>query len=317
MRVVIPDDYQDAVRGLECYSMLDAHEVVIYRDTVKTVQDLSDRFAKAEALVLIRERTVISRELLERLPDLKLISQTGKGVAHIDLDACRDHGVTVCVGTGSPVAPAELTWGLIMASMRDIPAEDARMKRGEWQGSIGRALKGRTLGIWGYGKIGGLVASYGKAFGMRVIIYGREGSLARALKDGFDIALTAGELFASADVLSVHLRLTKETKGLVIAELLGAMKRTALFVNTSRAELVVPGALVEALELGRPGFAAVDVYENEPVTDPQYPLLQLPNVLCTPHLGYVEEDSYELYFSQAFEAVNAFANGKPVNVLEG
>jgi len=315
MRIAIPDDYQNAVRDLDCFSLLDGNEIVVYHDTVKSVDELSVRFADAEALVLIRERTAVTRALLERLPKLKLISQTGKGTSHIDLEACRDHGVTVCVGTGSPVAPAELTWALVMASMRNIPDEVSRMKRGEWQGSVGRVLKGRTLGVWGYGKIGSLVAGFGRAFGMRVLAFSREGSQARALKDGFDIALTAEELFASSDVLALHLRLTNETRGIVTAELLGRMKKTALLVNTSRAELIVDGALVAALELGRPHFAAVDVYEEEPVTDPAHPLLQLPGAICTPHLGYAEKESYELYFGQAFEAVNAFAAGKPVRTV--
>ena len=311
MRVIIPDDYQDAVRTLDCFKLLDSHDVTIYRDTVGSLEELAARFAEAEAIVLIRERTPISSELLARLPNLKLIAQTGKGVAHIDLDACRARGVIVCVGTGSPVAPAELTFALILASMRRIPEEVERMKRGEWQGALGRGLRGRTLGIWGYGRIGSLVASYGKAFGMRVLTHGREGSLLRAQKDGFDVALTSDELFAVSDVVSLHLRLTKETRGIVTAAHLARMKRVSLLVNTSRAELIESGALVDALTRQRPGFAAIDVYEEEPVSNPDDPLLRLPNVLCTPHLGYVEKDSYELYFSQAFEAINLFAAGNP------
>lgn len=303
MHVVIPDDYQDAVRHLDCFAKLAGHTVTIYNDTVKDVESLAERFRDADALVLIRERTSITDELLERLPRLKLISQTGRGTAHIDTEACKRRGVAVAVGTGSPIAPAELTWALIMAAMRRIPEEAARLRNGQWQGTLGLALRGRTLGVYGYGKIGTLVAGYGRAFGMRVLAWGREGSLARATADGFAVAASKEDLFAEADVLSLHLRLIDETRGIVTADDLGRMKRTSLLVNTSRAELIVPGALEAALRQGRPGFAAVDVYEDEPAIN--HPLLGLENVLATPHLGYVEKDSYELYFGQAFDAVNS------------
>lgn len=302
MHVVIPDDYQDAVRHLDCFAKLAGHTVTIYNDTVKDVESLAERFRDADALVLIRERTSITDELLERLPRLKLISQTGRGTAHIDTEACKRRGVAVAVGTGSPIAPAELTWALILAAMRHLPEEAARLRSGQWQGTLGLALRGRTLGVYGYGKIGTLVAGYGRAFGMRVLAWGREGSLSRATADGFAVATGKEELFAEADVLSLHLRLIGETRGIVTADDLARMKRTSLLVNTSRAELIVPGVLEAALRQGRPGFAAVDVYEDEPAIN--HPLLALENVLATPHLGYVEKDSYELYFGQAFDAVN-------------
>jgi len=301
MRVVIPDDYQDAVRQLDCFAKLRGHDVTIYNDTVKDVDALAERFRDAEVLVLIRERTVIDDELLSRLPNLKLISQTGRGTTHIDVDACKRRGVEVAVGTGSPYAPAELTWALILAAMRRIPQEVAHLRSGGWQRLLGTTVRGRTLGIYGYGKIGSLVAGYGRAFGMRVLVWGREGSQSRAHKDGYEV----GPLFAESDVLSLHLRLTEETHGIVKAADLAQMKPDAMLVNTSRAELIEPGALEAALRAGRPGYAAVDVYEEEPAVDD--PLVRMDNAVCTPHLGYVEKDSYELYFGQAFDNIIAFA----------
>lgn len=304
MKVVIPDDYQDAVRGLACFAKLAGHDVTIYNDTVTDTAALAERFRDAEALVLIRERTSIDDALLAQLPRLRLIAQTGRGTAHIDTKACERRGVEVAVGTGSPIAPAELTWALVMAAMRFVPQEVAAMRAGRWQQHLGRVLRGRTLGIYGYGRIGTLVAGYGRAFGMKVIVHGREGSLSRAAADGF-AAATREELFSTADVLSLHLRMSEETRGIVTRADLARMRPDALLVNTSRAELVEEGALVDALRAGRPGFAAVDVYESEPLFSG--PLLTMDNVVCTPHLGYVERDSYELYFGQAFDAVNAFA----------
>ena len=301
MRVVIPDDYQDAVRHLDCFAKLRGHDVTIYNDTVKGVDVLAERFREADALVLIRERTAIDAELLSRLPNLKLISQTGRGTTHIDTDACARRGIEVAVGTGSPYAPAELTFALILAAMRQIPREAEHLRNGGWQHLLGATVRGRTLGIYGYGKIGSLVAGYGRALGMRVLVWGREGSQTRARQDGYEV----GPLFAESDVLSLHLRLTDETHGIVTAADLAQMKPTALLVNTSRAELIEAGALEVALRAGRPGFAAVDVYEEEPANG--HPLIAMDNVLCTPHLGYVEKDSYELYFGQAFDNVNAFA----------
>ena len=309
MKIAIPDDYQDAVRHLACFSKLAGHDVTIYNDTVTGEDALAERFRDADVLVLIRERTAIGDALLARLPRLRLISQTGRGTAHIDLEACQRRGVAVATGTGSPVAPAELTWALVMAAMRRVPREVARLRAGQWQGSVGTALRGRTLGIWGYGKIGSLVAGYGRAFAMNVLVWGREGSLARATADGLATAASGEALFDDADVLSLHLRLTAETEGIVTAPHLARMKPDALLVNTSRAELIEPGALEAALRAGRPGFAAVDVYESEPILGATHPLLTMDNAICTPHLGYVERDSYELYFGQAFENVIAFAEG--------
>lgn len=315
MQIVIPDDYQDAVRGLACFSKLAGHSVTVYTDTVKEIDALAERFREADALVLIRERTRITEPLLERLPKLKLISQTGKGTAHIDLAACARRGVTVTAGTGSPYAPAELTWALVLAALRHLPYETARLRAGHWQSTMGTGLRGRTLGIWGYGKIGTLVAGYGRAFGMDVRVWGREGSLSRARSDGYALAAGREELFEVSDVLSLHLKLSAETRGIVTAAELARMRPDALLVNTSRAELIAPGALEAALKNGRPGFAAVDVYEQEPVLGAAHPLLALDNVVCTPHLGYVERDSYESYFGQAFDQVVAFAEGRPVNAI--
>jgi D-3-phosphoglycerate dehydrogenase len=317
MHIVIPDDYQDAVRGLSCFAKLDGHEVTIYNDTVTDLDALAERFASADALVLIRERTRVDDALLARLPRLKLISQTGKGTSHVDVEACARRGVVVSAGTGSPHAPAELTWALVLAAMRRVSHEAERLRAGEWQRApLGVSLRGRTLGVWGYGKIGSLVAGYGRAFGMRVVAWGREGSIERARAAGVETASDRRALVEQSDVLSVHLRLTAATRGIVTAGDLAAMKPDALFVNTSRAELVEPGALVAALRAGRPGFAAVDVYEEEPVLGAAHPLVAMENAVCTPHLGYVERDSYELYFGQAFDQVLAFAAGAPINVVE-
>lgn len=313
MKIVIPDDYQDAVRTLDCFRKLAGHEVTIYNDTVKDMDTLARRFSDADALVLIRERTVITEALLERLPRLKFISQTGKGIPHIDVSACTRRGVVVSAGLGSPYAPAELTWALVLAATRFLPQEIARMKAGGWQGWLGVGLHGRTLGIFGYGKIGSLVAGYGRAFGMKVLVWGREGSLTRAAHDGFEVVSSQRGLFEQSDILSLHIKLTAETRGIVTAGDLAAMKPSALLVNTSRADLIAPDALVNALRQGRPGFAAVDVYESEPVTD--HPLLHMDNAICTPHIGYVEKDSYELYFGWAFDQVLAYEAGAPINVV--
>ena len=309
MEIAIPDDYQGVVRQLACFSKLAGHTVTIYTDTVKDLDALAARLAPAEVLVLIRERTVISDALLARLPRLRMISQTGKGAAHIDLEACARRGITVATGTGSPYAPAELTWALLLAAARRIPREVAGLKAGGWQSTLGMGLRGRTLGIWGYGKIGQVVAGYGRAFGMTVLAWGRAGSLARAQADGFETAASPEELLARSDALSLHVKLTPDTRGLVTAAHLALMKPEAILVNTSRAELIAPGALAAALKAGRPGFAAVDVYEDEPVLGAAHPLLALENALCTPHLGYVERDSYALYFGQAFDNVLNWAAG--------
>jgi D-3-phosphoglycerate dehydrogenase len=312
-RIIIPDDYQDAVRTLTCFERLSAHDVTIIQDTTHDIDALAARFAEAEALVLIRERTAITAALLARLPQLRVISQTGKGYAHIDLAACTRQGVAVYVGSGSPYAPAELTWALILAAMRNVPQEVERMKAGHWQTTLGVGLRGRTLGVFGYGRIGTVVAEIGRAFGMNVVVWGREGSINRARASGVAAAASQRDLFEQADVLTLHVKLVAQTHGLVSAADLSAMKPSALLVNTSRAELIAPGALVAALRAGRPGRAAVDVYEDEPALD--HPLLSLPNALCTPHLGYVERDSYELYFGTAFDNLLAFFAGNYASVV--
>ena len=314
VRITIPDDYQDAVRGLKAFSKLAGHDVTIYNDSTRDPSLLAQRFADADALVLIRERTAITEDLLVQLPRLKIISQTGRGTAHIDLAACTRHGVIVTVGTGSPVAPAELTFALILSAMRRIPTEVTQLRAGKWQTTLGRALRGRTLGIWGYGKIGSLVAGYGRAFGMNVLAWGREGSLGRASRDNVNTAPDRETLLEQSDVLSLHLKLNDETKGMIRENDLFRMKPDSLLVNTSRAELIAPGALLQALRNGRPGYAALDVYEEEPMP-PSHPLLTMANVLCTPHLGYVEKDSYELYFGEAFDQILAFANGDRMNAI--
>jgi D-3-phosphoglycerate dehydrogenase / 2-oxoglutarate reductase len=304
MKIVIPDDYQDAVRHLDAFAKLAGHDVTIYNDTVTDLDELAERFKDAEALVLIRERTQITAALLDRLPNLKVIAQTGRGTTHIDMDACARHGVRVTTGSGSPIAPAELTWALVMSAMRHIPDEVHGLRNGRWQATpLGRVLRGRTLGIWGYGKIGAIVAGYGRAFAMRVLVFGREGSRTRTTSDGFEVATSREQLFEQSDVLSLHLKLSKETKGIVTRDDLTRMKHDALLVNTSRAELIESGALLDALQSGRPGSAAIDVYETEPATHD--PLVTLPNVTATPHLGYVEKDSYELYFSEAFDSLGS------------
>lgn len=326
MNIVILDDYQDAVRKLECAAKLEAFPAKVYTNTVKGIGQLSVRLRDADIIVLIRERTHITRALVEKLPRLKLIAQTGRVGGHIDINACTERGIAVAEGTGSPVAPAELTWALIMAAMRRLPHYIGNLKHGAWQQSglkagsmppnfgLGNVLRGKTLGLWGYGKIGQIVAGYGRAFGMRVLIWGREPSREKALQDGYEAAANREDFFAQSDVISVHLRLTDETRGIVTADDLARMKTTALFVNTSRAELMEPDALIGALNRGRPGMAAVDVYENEPILQGQA-LLRLENCICTPHIGYVEQENYEMYFGAAFDNVVNFIKGTPTNIV--
>lgn len=315
MRITIPDDYQDCVRHLQCFAALADHDVTVFNDTAKDIDSLAARFADAQAIVLTRERTRITAELLDRLPHLQIISQTGKLAGHVDLAACTQRGIAVAEGSGTGSATAEMAWALIMASRRHLVAEANRLRSGLWQGSVGQQLQGQRLGIWSYGRIGQQVAAYGRAFGMRVWVWGRAGSLAQAQADGFELAPTREAFFADSDVISLHVRLHADTHGLVNEADLARMKTGALLVNTSRAELVAPGALVKALRLGRPGFAAVDVYEDEPVLGAAHPLLQLPNALCTPHLGYVENDNYERYFGLAFEHINHFAAGRSTGLV--
>ena len=326
MNIVILDDYQDAVRKLECASRLEHYQAKVYTNTVKGLGQLALRLKDADVVVLNRERTHITRQLVEKLPKLKLIVQTGRVGPHIDVAACTERGIVVAEGTGSPVAPAELTWALVMAGMRRLPHYIGNLKHGAWQQSglktgsmplnfgLGTVLKGRTLGIWGYGKIGQLVAGYGKAFGMRVVIWGRAPSRERAILDGYDAAIGKEEFFSQCDVISLHLRLNDETQGMVRLDDLSLMKPTALLVNTSRAELIEADALISALNRGKPGMAAVDVFETEPVLQ-GHALLRLENCICTPHIGYVEHDSYEMYFGAAFDNVINFIKGTPTNIV--
>ena len=326
MNIVILDDYQDAVRKLQCATRLEPYQAKVYTNTVKGLGQLAIRLKDANVIVLNRERTHMPRQLIEKLPKLKLIVQTGRVGLHIDVDACTERGIAVAEGTGSPVAPAELTWALIMAAMRRLPQYIGNLKHGAWQQSglkvgsmppnfcIGGVLSKKTLGIWGYGKIGRLVAGYGKAFGMQVVVWGRPPSLERAILDGFEAAASRDDFFAQCDVLSLHLRLNEDTQGIVGPEDLGRMKPTALLVNTSRADLIEPDALIGALNRGRPGLAAIDVFETEPILQ-GHALLRLENCICTPHIGYVEQDSYELYFGAAFDNVINFIKGTPTNIV--
>ncbi len=326
MNIVILDDYQDAVRKLDCAAKLDAYPAKVYTNTVKGIGQLSVRLKDADVIVLIRERTQLSRQLIEKLPKLKMIAQTGRVGSHVDVGACTERGVAVAEGVGSPTAPAELAWALIMAAMRRIPHYVAHLKHGAWQQAglkaasmpanfgLGVVLKGKTLGIWSYGKIGQLLAGYGRAFGMRVVIWGRAASLERAQADGFEVASSRSEFFEMCDVLSLHLRLNDETRGMITLEDLSRMKPTALLVNTSRAELLEPESLIAALNRGRPGLAAVDVFESEPILQ-GHALLRLENCICTPHIGYVEQDSYEMYFGAAFDNVVNFIRGTPTNIV--
>ena len=326
MNIIILDDYQDAVRKLRCASRLEPYNAKVFTNTVKGIGQLSVRLRDADVLVLIRERTHFPRALLEKLPRLKLISQTGKVGSHVDVEACTRLGIAVAEGVGSPIAPAELTWALIMASMRRLPQYIGNLKHGAWQQSglksasmppnfgLGMVLQGKTLGIWGYGRIGRLVAGYGRAFGMQVQVWGSEASRERAAADGHVTCGSRQALFETSDVLSVHLRLNDGTRGLITLEDLSLMPPTSLFVNTSRAELVAENALVSALNRGRPGMAAVDVFESEPILQ-GHPLLRLENAVCTPHIGYVEQDSYELYFGAAFDNVVNFIQQNPTNIV--
>ena len=326
VNIIILDDYQDAVRKLSCAAMLEPYNAKVFTNTVKGIGQLSVRLKDADVLVLIRERTQFPRLLLEKLPKLKLISQTGRVGAHIDIEAATRLGIAVAEGIGSPVAPAELTWALIMAAMRRLPQYVGNLKHGAWQQSglkaasmppnfgLGMVLRGRTLGIWGYGKIGQMVAGYGRAFGMTVQVWGSEAARERAEADGHLAAASCEQFFESCDVLSLHLRLAEATRGIVKLDSLTRMKPTALLVNTSRAELIEEGALVSALNRGRPGMAAVDVFESEPILQ-GHPLLRLENAVCTPHIGYVELDSYEIYFRAAFENVISFIAKNPTNIV--
>jgi D-3-phosphoglycerate dehydrogenase len=315
MKIGIPDDYADVARTLPSFAKLSGHAVSIWTDAAPDIETLAERFKDVEALVLLRERTPISAALVARLPKLRLITISGP-CPNIDVAACTAHGVAVCASANrASMATPELTWGLIMAAMRHIPGEVGRLKGGGWQHQIGRVLHGRRLGIYGFGRIGKLMAGYGRAFGMGVLVWSRERGRAEARAQGFDVAAGPDELFAQADVLSIHLRLTPETRACISRADLARMPPDALFVNTSRAELIEAGALVEALKAGRPGAAAVDVFEHEPVLGARDPLLALPNALCTPHLGFVALDQLEDYFSDQFDRVLAFEAGQPIDVI--
>ncbi|MFI4988475.1 MAG: D-2-hydroxyacid dehydrogenase family protein [Alphaproteobacteria bacterium] len=317
MKIAILDDYHDTLRTLGCFRKLAAHDVTIWTDHVQDVAVLAGRLADAEALVLIRERTKIQAPLLERLPKLRLISQRSV-YPHIDVAACTRLGVIVSSSQhpGTPsYATAELTWGLILAATRRIPQQMSALKAGKWQIGVGTTLRGKILGIFGYGRIGSVVAGYGRAFGMNALVWAREATLARARADGYAAARSKEALFEECDVLSLHMRLVAATRGIVAAADLARMKPTALLVNTSRAALVEPGALVNALCAGRPGMAALDVFEDEPLLDRHHPLLAMENVVCTPHIGYVTRDEYELQFTDIFDQIVAFEAGTPINVI--
>src|SRR5437879_9008396 len=318
MNIAVLDDYQDTIRSLACFSKVAGHNVTIWKDHTKDVGALAGRLKGAEVLALIRERTPITALLLDRLPALRLICQAGV-VPHIDLEACTRQGVVGWSNTagGRPsYATAELTWGLIIAAFRRIPQEMAALKAGRWQAyPIGIGLRGKTLGIWGYGKIGAVVAGYGKAFGMNVLAWGRPSTLEKAKADGVTPAASKEAFLEQCDVVSIHVRLIPETRSMVTAADLARMKPSAVFVNTSRAGLVVPGALEAALAKGRPGMAAVDVYEDEPVLGAKHPLLAMDSAICVPHLGYVERDGLEHMFDTIFDQILAYGAGKPINVL--
>jgi D-3-phosphoglycerate dehydrogenase / 2-oxoglutarate reductase len=317
MQISILDDYHDTVRTLACFRKLDGHDVTVWNDHVQSTDALADRLKDTEALVLIRERTEIRSALLERLPKLKLISQRSV-YPHIDVDACTRLGIVVSSSQhpGTPsYATAELTWGLILAAYRQIPQQMASLKAGTWQIGVGSTLRNKTLGIFGYGRIGAAVAGYGKAFGMNVVVWARPQSMVRAKAEGYLVAPSKAAFFERCDVLTLHMRLVDATKNIVTADDLRRMKPTSLFVNTSRAPLVERGALVDALRAGRPGMAAVDVYDEEPVRDTAHPLLNMDNVICTPHLGYVTRDEYEIQFTDIFDQIVAYADGNPTNVV--
>jgi D-3-phosphoglycerate dehydrogenase len=317
MKISILDDYHDTLRTLECFTKLSGHGVEVWNDHVQDVDALAERLRETEALVLIRERTEIRAPLLRRLPKLRLISQRSV-YPHIDVEACTELGVVVSssMHSGTPsYAAAELTWALVLAAMRQLPRQVAALQAGKWQVGVGHTLRGKTLGVYGYGRIGSVVAGYGRAFGMSVWVWAGSASRERARRDGYKVAPSREAFFSECDVISLHMRLVDATRGIVAAGDLARMKPTALLVNTSRARLIQPGALVAALKSGRPGMAAVDVYEEEPVLEARHPLLAMENVVCTPHIGYVTRDEYELQFSDIFDQVVAYAAGTPINVV--
>jgi D-3-phosphoglycerate dehydrogenase len=316
MKIVIPDDYHGLVSRLDCFATLAGHDVTVLRDVAPSFETLVEKLRDAEIIIAVRERTTYTRALLEQLPKLKLIAQTGRSAHSIDLKACTDLGIAVCAGShASPYTVAEHTWALIFASVRRIAEDAALMRQGQWRDWFSTSLRGKTLGVYGLGKIGEPVAATGASFGMRVLCFAREATVARAKTFGYEAASSKEAFFAQSDVLSVNLRMSEATRGIITAADLALMKTTALIVNTARAELFAPGVLVEALKKGRPGFAATDVYENEPVQNGDHPLLKLPNAICTPHTAWLEPGTYGAYFGEAFEQAATFAAGKPVKLL--
>ena len=316
MLIAIPDDYQQLVATLDCYAQLAGHDVRVFQGPTSSADEVARQLNDAEAVVLIRERTSITRELIERLPRLRHIAQTGRSTHHIDVAACTARGITVSAGThASAHTIAEYTWALILASRRHIVGQVQTMRRGEWLPRLGLGLSGKTLGVHGFGKIGSLVAQIGKSFGMRVITWGGDESRRRALDAGCEFTASKHELYAQSDVLSLNLRLSERTRHSITAADLDVMQSSALLVNTARAEIIAPGALVSALKSGRPGYAAVDVYENEPVLRGDHPLLKMDNVLCTPHGAWIETEMFECYFGEAFANLVKFAQGAPVNLV--
>lgn len=316
MKIVVPDDYHGLVPRLQCFGKLAGHEVTVLRDVAPTFETLVSKLRDAEIIVAVRERTAFTRAMLEQLPKLKLIAQTGRSAHSVDLKACTEYGIAVCAGShASPYTVAEHTWALIFASVRRIADDALLMKQGKWRDWFSVSLRGKTLGVYGLGKIGEPVAATGASFGMRVLCFARDATAARARALGYQTAQSQQDFFEQSDVLSVNLRMSEATRGIITAADLARMKPGALIVNTARAELFVPGALVEALNQGRPGFAATDVYENEPVQNGDHPLLKMPNVICTPHSAWLEPGTYEAYFGEAFEQAAAFAAGKPVKLL--
>ncbi len=315
MKITVIDDYQDAFRQLPCFAQLAGHDVEIFNDTLKDPARLAERLRDAECVVLTQQRTWLRRPLLEALPNLRLISQTGRITAHIDLKACTEGGVMVCAGgKGRPHSTAELTWALILAALRHVPQEVYGLRQGRWQSTLGVDIFGKTLGVYALGGIGSIVATIGQAFGARVLCWGRGASLERARLAGYEVAASRAEFFAESDILTLHLPMVRETRGIVTRADLARMKPTALLVNTSRAKLIEDGALVDGLKARRPGFAAVDVYEDEPIFDADHPLLKLDNAICTPHLGFVTAETYEIHYGLAVQQILAYLAGEPIHV---
>ena len=316
MKITILDDYQAVIQSLDCFLLLAGYDVNVVHEHFTDEVALAETIHGTQILVLNRTRTKVTRTLIEQLPDLKLISQTGKLAGHVDLEACKEHGVQIAEGRGNPVATAELTWSLILNGLRLLPQAIEEMKAGQWQSNLGDRVFEKTIGIWGYGKIGKRIAQYAKVFGAKVIVWGSENSRSQALSDGFGAAATKEEFFQTSDVITMHLRLHPATTAIVTLEDLRLMKPTALFVNTARAALIAPNALLTALKEGNPGRAALDVYDQEPIFDPAHPLLTMENVICSPHLGYVERQGYELYYSIAFENVLNYLKGSPTGIKD-